>query len=105
MGAVITSEKMTTVPLNGRSYTDLLALQPGVTYSSSGQYGGLPISGDLNPGNLSVSGGRESANGFMVNGANVQEGANMGTAIILNLDSIAILASNSFMNTSGKDRK
>lgn len=105
MGAVITSEKMTTVPINGRSYTDLLALQPGVTYSSSGQYGGLPISGDLNPGNLSVSGGRESANGFMVNGANVQEGANMGTAIILNLDSIAILASNSFMNTSGKDRK
>ena len=89
MGEVITSEKMTTVPLNGRSYTDLLALQPGVTYTSSGQYGGLAISGDLNPGNLSVSGGRESANGFMVNGANVQEGANMGTAIIPNLDSIA----------------
>jgi hypothetical protein len=33
MGEVITGTKMTTVPLNGRSYTDLLALQPGVARS------------------------------------------------------------------------
>jgi Carboxypeptidase regulatory-like domain len=73
MGEVINSAKMTTVPLNGRSYTDLLALQPGVTPVSSGQYGALNVSGDLNPGSLSVSGQRESANGFMVNGGNVEE--------------------------------
>jgi len=36
MGEVISEAKMTTVPLNGRSYTDLLALQPGVTPVSSG---------------------------------------------------------------------
>ncbi len=89
MGEVISTARMTSVPLNGRSYTDLLALQPGVAPASSGQYSGLAISGDLNPGNFSVSGQRESANGFMVNGANVQEGANMGTAVIPNLDSIA----------------
>ncbi len=89
MGEVITGSKMTTVPLNGRSYTDLLALQPGVTPVSSGQYGALQVSGDLNPGSLSVSGQRESANGFMVNGGNVEEGTYMGTAIIPNLDSIA----------------
>ncbi len=89
MGEVITGSKMTTVPLNGRSYTDLLALQPGVTPVSSGQYSALQVSGDLNPGSLSVSGQRESANGFMVNGGNVEEGAYMGTAIIPNLDSIA----------------
>jgi hypothetical protein len=89
MGEVISDTKMTTVPLNGRSYTDLLALQPGVTPTSSGQYGATNVSGNLNPGSLSVSGQRESANGFMVNGGNVNEGVNMGTAIIPNLDSIA----------------
>ncbi|MBZ5593114.1 MAG: TonB-dependent receptor [Acidobacteriia bacterium] len=89
MGEVINDTKMTTVPLNGRSYTDLLALQPGVTPVSSGQYGALSVSGDLNPGSLSVNGQRESANGFMVNGGNVEEGAWNGTSIIPSLDSIA----------------
>ena len=89
MGEVISSEKMTTVPLNGRSYTDLLALQPGVAPVTSGQYATLPVSGNLNAGSLSISGGRESSNGFMVNGGNVQEGTYMGTAVIPNLDSIA----------------
>jgi len=74
MGEVISDVKMTTVPLNGRSYTDLLALQPGVTPTSSGQYGAMSVSGDLNPGSLSVAGQRESTNGFMVNGGNVVEG-------------------------------
>ena len=31
MGEVITAKTMTAVPLNGRAYTDLLALQPGVS--------------------------------------------------------------------------
>jgi len=47
-----------------------------------------PTSGNLNPGNQSVNGQRESSNGFMVNGANVMEGKNNGAAIIPNLDSI-----------------
>jgi hypothetical protein len=89
LGEVINDAKMTTVPLNGRSYTDLLALQPGVVPTTSGQYGALSVSGGLNPGSLSVAGQRESTNGFMVNGGNVVEGAYMGTAIIPNLDSIA----------------
>jgi hypothetical protein len=35
MGQVITGRQMTAVPLNGRSYTDLLALQSGVAPVSS----------------------------------------------------------------------
>src|SRR5947209_5268579 len=90
MGEVITGESMTSIPLNGRSFTDLLALQPGVVPQSTGEYGaGFNPSGDLNPGNLSVSGMRESANGFMVNGGDVEEGGNMGASVIPNLDSIA----------------
>jgi hypothetical protein len=96
-GEVITSEKVTSLPLNGRSYTDLLALQPGVmpvtTMTSSTVQGlGQTVfspSGDLNPGTTSINGQRESANGFMVNGANAEEDGSMAAAIIPNLDSIS----------------
>ncbi len=97
MGQVITGRQMTAVPLNGRSYTDLLSLQPGVApataiTSSTVQDVGATIlnpSGTLNPGNLSVNGQRETANYFGVNGSDVEEDVNAGTAVIPNLDSIA----------------
>src|ERR1700728_2914798 len=105
MGEVITGRQMTAVPLNGRSYTDLLALQPGVapatsiTSSTVQDVGAsaLSPSGDLNPGTVAINGQREFANSFTVNGSDVEEDVNMGTAIIPNLDSIAqfrILTSN-----------
>ncbi len=93
---LISAKKMTSVPLNGRSYTDLLALQPGVIPASSAQPNAVvmsgctttPPSGDLDAGNLSISGQRETANGFMVNGSLVEEDFNNGTVIVPNLDSI-----------------
>ena len=94
MGEVINSQKMTAVPLNGRDFTDLLSLQPGVVPSQyAAQSTGLDdrtVSGsnNLNAGNQSINGQREAANGFMINGANVNEGKNNGTAVIPNLDSI-----------------
>lgn len=115
VGETITDEKMTSVPLNGRSFTDLLAIQPGVIPASSAQPNAVvmsgctstPPSGDLNPGNLSVSGQRETSNGFAVNGSDVEEDFNNGTAVIPNLDSIQdfkVLTSNfdaEFGNFSG----
>ena len=90
MGEVIESTKITAVPLNGRSYTDLLALQPGVSpYTNAASPSDRPVDGGLNPGNQAMNGQRETSNGFMVNGANVEEGRNNGAAIIPNLDSIA----------------
>jgi hypothetical protein len=105
VGEGISQEKMTAVPLNGRSFTDLLALQAGVIPSSSAQPNAVvmsgatstPPSGDLNPGNMSVSGQRETANGFQVNGSSVEEDFNNGASVIPNLDSIAefrVLTSN-----------
>jgi hypothetical protein len=97
LGEVVSGTQMTALPLNGRSYTDLLAIQPGVAPISTltpssvimaGVTGSLNPSGDLNPGNLAINGQRESANGFLVNGIDVQEHMNGGTSIIPNLDSI-----------------
>jgi hypothetical protein len=105
LGEVITGRQMTGVPLDGRSFTDLLSLQAGVApetsiTSSTVQDIGATIlnpSGTLNPGTISVNGQREFANFFSVNGSDSEEDVNAGTAILPNLDSIAefrILTSN-----------
>ena len=95
MGEVIEGSKMTSVPLNGRNYIDLLALQPGVSpYKNDDTTSGVgvdptTVSGDQTNGTQSVNGGRLGSNGFMVNGADAQEGVHNGAAILPNLDSIS----------------
>jgi carboxypeptidase family protein len=97
LGEVVPATQIEAIPLNGRSYTDLLAIQPGVSPVTTltptsvimaGVTGTINPSGDLNPGNVSIDGQRESANGFMLNGTDVQEHMNGGTSVIPNLDSI-----------------
>ena len=100
LGAVLSQQQIAAVPLNGRSLTDLLALAPGVVPITSAQPNAVvmsgvastPPSGDLDIGALSVSGQRETANAFRVNGADVQEDVNMGIAIVPTLDSVASLS-------------
>src|SRR6202140_3103591 len=106
LGQVLGSKKVTEIPLNGRSYTDLFATQVGVTplttsgagnSTSGGGFGTVPIAGATNTGQFSINGQREDANGVSINGASVQEGIGQQAAIIPNLDSIAefrILTSN-----------
>ncbi|MBZ5659270.1 MAG: carboxypeptidase regulatory-like domain-containing protein [Acidobacteriia bacterium] len=97
LGEVVPAKQVEAIPLNGRSYTDLLAIQPGVSPVTTltptsvimaGVTGTINPSGDANPGDVSIDGQRESANGFMVNGTDVQEHMNGGTSVIPNLDSI-----------------
>jgi len=97
LGEVVPSTTMTTLSLNGRSYTDLLSIKPGVIPTTTiqsnsvimaGVTGPVAPSGGLNPGIVSVSGQRETANGFYVNGGDVQERMNGGTGVVPNLDSI-----------------
>src|SRR5205823_3006014 len=98
LGEVVTGAEMTTVALNGRSFTDLLALQPGIVPMTTQQPNSIVMagasvaiqpSGALNPGNQSIGGQREDANGFLVNGGDVKELMNGGTSIVPDLDSIA----------------
>ena len=105
LGDVIDSKKMLALPLNGRSYIDLLGLQAGVAPSTAGTIGGdRPVSGNLSAGNISVNGQRETANAFLVNGGDVSEGRNLGAGLIPNLDSVEEfrLITNSFDAEYGK---
>ena len=115
LGEALDTKKIEGVPLNGRSFTDLMAVQPGIVPQNTAQPGAVimtgvastPPSGDANPGNLSISGQREYSNGFRVNGSDVEEDVNMGTSIVPNLDSIdsfRVLTSNfdaEYGNSSG----
>lgn len=106
LGQVIDTKQILSLPLNGRSFIDLLGLQAGVapTTSFSIQQD-RPVSGYLtNVGNISVNGQRETANAFLVNGGDVSEGRNLGAGLIPNLDSIQEfrLITNSFDAEYGK---
>ncbi len=106
-GTTIESPQILAMPLNGRSYLDLLSLQAGVSplntnsgYSDRGPASGLYTSS----GNVSTDGQPEYANAFLVNGAEVNETKNMGAGLIPNADSIAEfrLLTNSFSAEYGK---
>jgi hypothetical protein len=116
LGDVIDSQKMLNLPLNGRSYLDLLGLQAGVAPSGSVTIGGTGSDGTsttgarnvsgyiTNAGNVSVNGQRETANAFLVNGGDVSEGRNLGAGLVPNLDSVEEfrLITNSFDAEYGK---
>jgi hypothetical protein len=91
IGETITSQHVVEAPLNGRSYTDLLATQAGVSpittsgaanSSSGGGFGTVPVAGNENTGQFSINGQRESANGFFLNGASVQESIGQQAGVV-----------------------
>ncbi len=89
LGQVVGTKQILSLPLNGRSFLDLLGLQAGVAPTTSGSIEqNRPVSGILSAGNVSVNGQRETANAFLVNGGDVSEGRNQGAGLIPNLDSI-----------------
>ena len=107
LGTTIQTNQILAMPLNGRSFLDLLSLQAGVSPSNtnSGYNDRAPASGLYNSaGNVSTDGQPEYANAFLVNGAEVNETKNMGAGLIPNADSVAEfrLLTNSFSAEYGK---
>src|SRR5690349_10146605 len=69
LGTVIEEKAIVNLPLNGRSFIDLLSIQAGVAATSS------------STGNISVNGQREGSNAFYVNGGDVTEWRNFATSL------------------------
>ncbi|HEY1343079.1 MAG TPA: carboxypeptidase-like regulatory domain-containing protein, partial [Bryobacteraceae bacterium] len=89
LGTVIDDKNIVNLPLNGRSYIDLLSIQAGVAPASTS---------GAQPGLLSVNGQRQESNSFLVNGGDVNEGRRMSAGVVPNLDAVAEfrLITNSF---------
>lgn len=105
LGDVIEDKKMQGLPLNGRSYIDLLGLQAGVVpISSDAANAERKVSGNGNSGQVSVNGQREASNSFLVNGGDVEESVYNGASIVPTLDSIQEfrLLTNSFNAEYGR---
>ena len=111
LGTTIQSNQILAMPLNGRSYLDLLSLQAGVSpantngnFNDRSPASGLYSSSPSASGNVSTDGQPEYANAFLVNGAEVNETKNMGAGLIPNADSVAEfrLLTNSFSAEYGK---
>jgi hypothetical protein len=105
LGDVIEDKKVTSLPLNGRSYIDLLGLQAGVIpVSSDASQHDRFVSGNGKSGQVSVNGQRETSNSFMVNGGDVEESVQNGASIVPTLDSIQEfrLLTNSFNAEYGR---
>lgn len=82
LGATVTSRRVVDLPLNGRNFTQLLALTPGIApvsvASNSGGADALPIGQFTFP---SVNGQSNRSNYFMLDGINNQ-GASFGTFVV-----------------------
>lgn len=90
LGQVIEDKTIEALPLDGRSYLDLLGLQSGVIPISNPSpfQPSQPASGFLSEGRLSINGQRENANGFLINGGPVEDTGSNGAGLIPVLDSI-----------------
>ena len=86
LSSTIAGEQVTQLPLNGRSFAQLLTLVPGVAVENGFSYDKKGLSGGAD---LSVSGGASNANLFLVDGANnVDVGSNRTILVYPSLDSI-----------------
>lgn len=68
---LIREDQLVGLPLNGRSYSTLATLQTGVSDS-----GAANASRGVGGGNLSVAGGRNTANNYLNDGTNIQNASN-----------------------------
>ena len=82
VGQVITNRQIVELPLNGRHYTQLLLLVPGVTPRG----GGLSMFGDS--GNFSINGARPGSENYMIEGVTTNSGNTRQAQISPSIESI-----------------
>jgi hypothetical protein len=94
VGQVIENKHVVTIPLNGRSYTQLAALAPGTSFGGTNVGKGSPSGIQIqNPtlginGFFTISGSRIDGNNFTLNGVTVTAEYDGGTSAFPPIDSI-----------------
>lgn len=68
ISGLVSDRQVKDLPLNGRSYDELLMLNPGVVNFTAEKTGGLGVSNSTVGNNFSVSGNRPQQNLFLLNG-------------------------------------
>lgn len=68
MSGLVSGRLIEDLPLNGRSYDELLTLNPGVVNFTSQKTGGIGVSNSTNGNNFAVSGNRPQQNLYLLNG-------------------------------------
>jgi len=85
LGAVVDSRTIRELPLNGRSWTDLATLQPGVAaVETQASYSAAADRGNRGFGSqMSISGGRVRENSYRIDGVSVNDYSNGGPGSVL----------------------
>ena len=68
IGGLVGERQIKDLPLNGRSYDELLTLNPGVVNFTWEKTGGVGVSNSTNGNNFAVEGNRPQQNLFLLNG-------------------------------------
>jgi hypothetical protein len=68
ISGVVGEEQVKDLPLNGRSYDELLTLNPGIVNFTSMKTGGIGVSNSTSGNNFAVNGNRPQQNLFLLNG-------------------------------------
>ncbi len=68
ISGLVGGEQIRGLPLNGRSYDELLSLNPGVVNFTSAKTGGIGVSNSTVGNNFAVAGNRPQQNLFLLNG-------------------------------------
>src|SRR5882672_3244800 len=93
LGSVVESQQIAELPLNGRDYTQLVALTTGVTKiteSGNGLTGGRASASNGNAGGtFAVNGTRGLLNNFILDGIDNNSNDNGGNVLKTNVDAIA----------------
>lgn len=86
LSGTIEGQQITELPLNGRSFAQLLTLVPGVAVDNGFSYDKKGLNGGAD---ISIGGGASNANLFLVDGANnVDEGSGRTILVYPSIDSI-----------------
>jgi hypothetical protein len=68
VSGLVTGRQVDDLPLNGRSYDELLSLNPGIVNFTSQKTGGIGVSNSTVGNNFAVSGNRPQQNLYLLNG-------------------------------------